>query len=349
MNALSEKILHYLYLAAQEGRNQGDPFHYVPSHQIRQYLSSAAVMDAWSDSEYQQAIYDLVQREYLEQRSEYYQITAKGEDYIYLQMHPELDPNRAALEETKKSTRINQIGLYITIIMLIIAIFGTPASLFKSLSPGASRSTFFNKTITKQILIDQAVSIDGKKVNSNLLQNWFDQVPDSSNNSKMPVPLSNNSPVIEIDSVNSGNSYFILIPVNTIGSVRLHLLMNLCYGSPDSVGGQEFARSNVARLWLFSGDMRHSFDLKAGIDLREWVITAPNVVNTVGSHVKLIWKSHYKSSNYEAVIDDLVLQIPYDWREVNLEYIGIEDRSRELFGNPNPGIMLFGIAVDYLE
>jgi hypothetical protein len=166
----------------------------------------------------------------------------------------------------------------------------------------------------------------------------------------MPVPLTKDSVVLEIDSQYSGNPFFIFLPVDISGAVQLHLLMNLSYGSSDYTGGIALEGVDVARIWLFFEEGgQYSYDLTAGKDIREWVFAHPNVVHQVDSHVTRVWRAHHIDSREDAAIDDIQLEIPAEWSNSKIKYIGIEDRSKEVFNSPDPGMMVFGVAIEYLR
>ena len=92
-----------------------------------------------------------------------------------------------------------------------------------------------------------------------------------------------------------------------------------------------------------------SWELEAGSNIREWVIGADGATNTISEDVTPVWRGQHNPGGKDAVIDHLALSVPETLHTGQVQYILIEDLSRQVFNHANPGIVVWGITVEYEE
>jgi hypothetical protein len=258
------------------------------------------------------------------------------------ELHRIIYPFGKRVVDTRQRTRSSGWRFLVLAIATGLALF----LLLLILPPDAgSRKTLYQVTIP----LSAATSQSSGGLSTRPLSYFFAEVPSDSEVDGIQFYLTSDSPVIETESWNSSNPAVVRIPVQKDNVLRIHLLINMSYGAPKYVDNQRLVGEHVARVQLISGEESLDWELEAGRDIREWVIGSEDAVNKVANYVTPILTGTNATWHTSAVIDHLLLQVPNEWQDTRLDYIVIEDRSEEVLGSPNPGILVFGITVEYLQ
>jgi hypothetical protein len=246
-------------------------------------------------------------------------------------------------KDTRQLTKSDGgLGFLIPAFLVLGIVFVIVVLLFPN---ARSHKTLYQAAIP----LSTAISQSNSGIVTRPLKEFFAEIPSDFEVSGIKFHLASDSPVIETESQYSSNPAIVYIPVQKDNVVKIHLLMNMSYGAPKWTERKGIAGESIAKVWIVSGKQSVDRELEAGTDIREWVVGGEGVVNTVADYVRPVWTGHHVSSESDAVIDCLILQLSDDWQGKRLDYIGIEDRSMEILGSENPGILVFGITVEYLR
>jgi hypothetical protein len=285
----------------------------MPTHLLQYMLD----VDSHSRyTEYLVKIHELKDRGYITENVEHYEITPDGRDYLW---------------------RVSLSNIIITLATVVVAVL-VMMRVFPELDVKKIAIKPNSTTIT-EITLSKAVAANKSPVKTIPITDWFPQVPGNLD----VVDINQNSITIETESSNSNTPNAIFIPVKVRGAKKLHILMNMTYGK-SIINNQPLHGVTICQVGLHSGNLVHKFDLRAGHDIREWVVESTGTVNTVGDHVKPAWENYHRATNRKAVIDHITLEIPENWTDRDIDYISIEDRSWDELSDKDPGILLFGIA-----
>jgi hypothetical protein len=296
--------------------------------------------------EFTSAISYLVDKHLIEERASHYRLTGYGMDHAYYLNNPPRNYSKMSVDLQKGAN-------ILAVIAIFVAVFGTIGTMFytrtrNDASPIQERRVNAD-TLSIPISLSTATDLSGFSVSTKTLDFWFDQTPTNPVDNGVKFLLNATSPVIETESRYSSNSSQIVIPIDKAKVVRIHLLMNLSYSSLTYTNGYQINGVNIASVKiLYGGNSEvYTFDLIGGRSIREWVVGGKDVVNTVDNNVIPIWNAHYRDTGVDAVVDHIILYIPEDLLSTTIDQIIIDDKSMELFGLKDPGIMVFGVSVEY--
>ena len=322
-------ITLYLYEVSKT-----DPMRHVPHYEIYQCVQPEWIEDSFAN-DFTASIRYLVGKGYVEEEAAHYRLTSVGLEYAISLLYPTPDYPR-------KSFEAQNIANIIAVISAAVAILGLIALYIQS-HPTIPSAGLRSIPIPLTVAISQA----GFNAQTSSLEGWFDQTPTNPSFEGVNFLLSQDSSVIETESQNSANPNRIFIPIQQNNVATIHLLLNLSYANPTYTNGMQIYGTDIVKVSITSGDKeQYYWLLKAGTDIREWVVGSRSAVNTVNNHVKPIWQALHNQSGSSAVIDHIALAIPDEFRNQHLNYIIIEDRSAEVLSSQNPGIMIFGITVE---
>ncbi len=330
------QILLFLYWVCQ---NRTIPVALIS--EVRQHLTDPETNTHWdeeTENTFNSELRYLIGKNYIHQSVQLLSITSDGVDRAREILNPTPDYNAIAIEEAKKSNRMQILNTAITIIIFMLPAIVTVGGMLLAKLNNTSRLF----TVNSVIVLSNVVDINSQPVTSTPLSNWFSQTPENVSFSGIPYDLSQTSQVIETELETSPNPNRAFIPVNISKPLRVHLLINMSYGY------SQFSGQDVCNVILyFENHQTEVIPLKAGGDIREWVYSSSKVVNTVGDHVQPVWKGIHKTSQMEAAIDHIMLTVPDQLTNEKLVAIEIQDRSQELLQSRDPGIVLFGVTVEY--
>lgn len=293
---------------------------------------------------FNEALWHLKESGYINQvHIDVWSLTAKGKDRIEELLHPPFNPARVGIIQGNIQLVFGCISLVIALISIFMAIPGGIGVLLDARSKGESRAF----SVKSHILLTGGLDRGKNPVNTIVLNSLVQQPPAGVIFNGIPYHLSGESPVIETESQTSRNPNAVIIPVDIPSPLRVHVLINLSYGSMRYTEGRDFSGLDICNITLYTARVKKTYPLKAGVDLREWVISSSGVINSVGDHVRPVWRGSHFPSGQEVVIDHIMLQLPEDWKDDRLRYIEIEDRSQEFLSTIDPGILVFGITVEH--
>jgi hypothetical protein len=332
------EIIYYLYACAQV-----DAFRNVPLYEIYANVRKSSSQDPSYDNEFNSSLLYLVEQGYVEDVIAHYRLTSSGMDYYFYLEHPPVDYPKKSLSAQHTSNTIAVISIILAVVGLIILLSQThPGKLPVLISNNGSATP--QKSIP--IPLSKAITDSGANVKTTRLTDWFDQAPDNPIVDGVGFLLSGNSSVIETESQNSTNPPVIIIPVQQDNVKKIHLLINLCYSRSKYLNGVDVSGTNIASVCITSGQNQKCWDLKEGVDIRDWVIGSTTPVNPLANQLNSVWQGHHRSAGTIALIDHLVLNVPDQFTSSRLNYILIQDKSVELFASKNPGIMIFGVTIE---
>jgi hypothetical protein len=322
-----------------------DPLNYINANvlynHVLEYYESQNLY-----AEFTTAISYLVDKQLIEERASHYRLTGYGIDHAYYLNNPPKD-------YPKISVDLQRVGNMLTVISIVVAILGTLGAVIYNQSRKDTSSPQEQRvnadTLSIPISLSSATDLSDSTLSTKTLDFWFAQTPSNPIENGVEFLLNSTTPVIETESRYSSNPSQIVIPINKDKVIRIHLLINLSYSSLTYTNGYQVSGVNVASIKAFYNGKSeiYTFDLFGGKNIREWVVGGKDVVKTVDSNVIPIWSSYYRDSSINAVVDHIVLVVPESLFNSTIDQIVIDDKSMELYGSKDPGIMVFGISVEY--
>jgi hypothetical protein len=338
---IAEKILLYLNSMAS---NLELPYISIDNLRMQIRTGNFSDWDEGSRIAFNKAIRYLIGEGYVYQDpAGYYSITSDGINKAGEIINPPINYTAMAIGQGKKSNDLQILAILIGIISILVAVFGTGTRLFEAKQAGESRAFSGKKYISLSDVYDHK----NKKVDTTNLRFYFKELPGDFSYDGIPYTLSDTTSVVETESETSSNPNILIIPAEVKNPLRVHFLINMTYGSTRFTEGEEINGVDICKITLWADKNKKTYSLKAGEDIREWVIGSPDVINSIGDQVKPVWKGTHAQSGLNAVIDHIMLTVPEDWVNDELLYIEIEDRSQELVSSIDPGIIIFGITVEY--
>lgn len=161
--------------------------------------------------------------------------------------------------------------------------------------------------------------------------------------------LSKESAFLESESATSERSNRLMLEVGQANVRRVYLLLNLCNTSPDFTGGANLFGKPVGQVtFYFSQEISRSWWLIAGVNIRDWIVDLPGVINERYEEDAQIEVLRNTYNGFAARIDQVTVDVPEEYRGLVLERIEIVDLSRN-YGTADPGIVWFGVALEVGE